>query len=506
LTLSASTLNFGSVIVNSSAKASVRLTSSGTSAVTVNSASIAGAGFTIVAGTLPVTLSPNQSVTLQLQFLPTVAGAATGKLTISSNSTNGSTATVALTGTGTAAASPQLTLSVSTLNFGSVTVNSSAKASVTLTSSGTSAVTVNSASIAGAGFTIVAGTLPVTLSPNQSVTLQLQFLPTVAGAAAGQLTISSNSTSGSTATVALAGTGIAATSPQLTLSTSTLSFGSVTVNSSAKASVTLTSSGTSAVTVNSASIAGAGFTIVAGSFPVTLSPSQSVTLQLQFLPTAAGAATGQLTISSNSTSGSTATVSLSGTGVAANPKLTVSTTSLSFGSATVNTSTTKSVTLTSSGTSPVTISAASITGAGFTTVGGSFPLTLNPQQTATLQVQFLPTAAGAVTGQLTISSNSTGGGSAVVALSGTGTAVAHSVDLSWSPPTSSTDPVAGYNVYRSLNGGTPQMLNSTPITATTYVDNSVVSGSTYTYTAESVDANGVQSAPSNQIEVTIPSP
>jgi fibronectin type 3 domain-containing protein len=139
-------------------------------------------------------------------------------------------------------------------------------------------------------------------------------------------------------------------------------------------------------------------------------------------------------------------------------------------------------------------------------VGASFPLALNPQQTATLKVQFLPTAAGAVTGQLTISNNSTSGSSAAVALSGTGTAVAYSVNLSWSAPTSSPDSVAGYNIYRSLSGGSLQLLNSTPITGITYVDNSVVSGSTYDYTAESVDANGVQSAPSNQIEVTVPSP
>jgi hypothetical protein len=154
----------------------------------------------------------------------------------------------------------------------------------------------------------------------------------------------------------------------------------------------------------------------------------------------------------------------------------------------------------------VIVSAASIAGAGFTTVGGSFPLTLNPQQAATLQMQFLPTTAGAVTGQLTISNNSTSGGPAVVALSGTGTAVAHSVDLSWDAPASSPDPVAGYNIYRSLGSGSPQLLNSTPITGITYVDNSVASGSTYAYAVQSVDASGLQSVPSNQIQVTIPSP
>ncbi|HTC74533.1 MAG TPA: choice-of-anchor D domain-containing protein [Edaphobacter sp.] len=399
---------------------------------------------------------------------------------------------------------PKLTLSASSLNFGSVTVNSAATGSVTLTSSGTSALTVNSASITGAGFTIVAGTFPVTLSPNQSVTLQLQFLPAAAGAATGNLTISSNSTSGSTATVALSGTGTAAASPQLTLSTSTLSFGSVTVNSTATQSLALTSSGTSPVTVNSASISGAAFSIVGATLPATLTPGQSMTLQLQFKPTATGSVTGNLTIGSNSTTGSTAVVSLSGTGTTANSTLTLSATTMSFGSVAVNSSTTQSLTLTSSGTSALTVNTASITGTGFTIVGGSFPVTLNPNQSATLQVQFKPTAAGSATGSLTISSNATTGGTTAVSLSGTGTAVAHEVDLSWDAPGSSPDPVMGYNVYRSTGGGASQLINPSIQTPTSYVDSTVASGSSYNYIVKSVDSNGVESVPSNQITVTIP--
>ncbi len=408
--------------------------------------------------------------------------------------------------TGAVATTPQLSASASSLSFGSVTVNSSATLSLTLTSSGTAPVTVSSATVSGKGFSLVGGTLPATLSPNQTLTLQVKFAPTATGSATGSLTIGSNSASGSTTTVSLSGTGAAATTSQLSFSAASLSFGNVTVNSSGTQSLTLTSSGTAAVTVNSASVSGTGFTLVAASLPTTLNPNQSLTLQVQFTPHATGSASGSLTISSNSTSGSSASVALSGTGTAANPQLTFSATSLSFGSVNVKSTATQSLTLTSSGTTPVTVNSASVSGTGFSLVGGSFPLTLNPQQTATLQVQFLPTAAGAVTGQLTISSNSTSGGSASVALSGTGTAVAHSVSLTWNAPTSSPDPVAGYNIYRSLSGGSPQLLNSTPITATTYVDNSAVSGSTYTYTVESVDANGVQSVPSNQINVTIPTP
>src|SRR5205807_128564 len=140
-------------------------------------------------GTLPVTLNPTQSVTLQVQFLPTVTGTASGQITIKIGRASCRAAVEALGGTSTAAPSPQLTVSAASLSFGSVTVNTATTQSLTLTSTGTSPVTVNSAAITGAGFTIVGGTLPVTLNPTQAMTLQVQFLPTVTGTASGQITI-----------------------------------------------------------------------------------------------------------------------------------------------------------------------------------------------------------------------------------------------------------------------------------------------------------------------------
>jgi hypothetical protein len=256
--------------------------------------------------------------------------------------------------------------------------------------------------------------------------------------------------------------------------------------------------------VNSATITGTGFTIVAQSFPVTLNPTQSVTLQVQFDLTATGTASGQIAISSNSTTGGTALVPLGGTGTAANPQLTINAGSLSFGSVAVNTATMQTLTLTSTGTSPVTVNTAAITGAGFNIVGGGFPVTLNPTQTLTLQLQFEPTTAGALTAQITISSNSTSGSTAVVALSGTGTAVAHEVDLSWDAPASSPDPVAGYNIYRATGTGSLVLINSSPDSTVAYVDSTVVSGATYSYEVKSVDASGVESIASNPITVTIP--
>lgn len=414
LRLSAASLSFGNVALNATASQTLTLTSSGTAPVTIHSAALTGTAFTVSGASFPAVLNPGQSLSLQVSFNPTTAGAATANLTISSNSSAGSTATVALSGTG---ASPQLTVSSSTIDFGSVVLNSASNQTLTLTSSGTAPVTVNSATIAGAGFTLAGATLPATLNPGQTLSLQVTFSPTVSGAASGSLTISSNSSRASTVTVALSGTG---TSRQLSVSVSTLAFGNVALGSNSIKTVTLTSSGTAAVTVNSAGLSGTGFTLAAATFPATLNPGQSLTLQVTFSPTVAGSATGSLTISSNSSTGSTSTVAITGTGTSS--QLAVSPATLAFGNVNLNSTSTQSVTLTASGTAATTVNSAAVTGTGFTLSGTTFPITMNPGQTLTLQVGFSPTVAGAATGAIVVSSNASSGSTSTVSLNGTGAA------------------------------------------------------------------------------------
>lgn len=142
--------------------------------------------------------------------------------------------------------------------------------------------------------------------------------------------------------------------------------------------------------------------------------------------------------------------------------LCLATTTLSFGSVTIGTPVSETLTLSSTGTAAVTVSAVKIAGAGFTVSGATFPVTLNPGIAVKLQVQFNPTAAGTVSGSVTISSNSSTGASTGVPLSATGVAAQHKVNLSWAAPVNSPVPVSGYEVYRALSGSTSfQLLNST---------------------------------------------
>jgi hypothetical protein len=499
LTVSATSLSFGNVTVNSTATETITLKSTGTAPVTVNGAGISGTGYAVSGSTFPVSLNPGASLTLQVTFNPRTTGAHAGTLTISSNA---NATTVSLSGTGVTAPEPHLTASATSLSFGNVTVNSAATETITFKSTGTAPVTVNGAGISGTGYAVSGSTFPVSLNPGSSLTLQVTFDPKTAGASAGTLTISSNANA---ITVGLSGTGVATPVPQLTVSATSLSFGNVTVNSTATETVTLKSTGTGPVTLSGVSVSGSGFSTAAIALPLKLNPGQTLNLQITFTPTVSGAATGSLVVTSDSSPNATATVSLSGTGASAsNPVLTISATSLNFGSIAIQSSATQVLTLTSTGNAPVTISKASITGSGFTISGLTFPVTLNPTIAVKLTVVFTPVAVGTSTGQLTITSNSTSGSTAFVSLSGTATSAQHSVNLSWSAPLNSPAPVSGYRVYRADGNGSFTPLNASLLAQTSYADHSVQSGMAYTYYVTSVDAADVESSPSNQISVTIP--
>jgi hypothetical protein len=165
----------------------------------------------------------------------------------------------------------------------------------------------------GATFSVSGFTLPLSVNAGQQTTITVTFAPTLVGAAAGSVSIVSNAPTSPTS-VALSGSGIAATFT-LGISPTSLSFGNVpTGTSSAAQSVTITDIGNSNVSISQITLSGAGYTMTGGSAPVTLTPSQNITLSVQFAPNVAGTVNGSISIVSNAT-GSPATVSLSGTGI-----------------------------------------------------------------------------------------------------------------------------------------------------------------------------------------------
>ena len=411
LTSTPSSISFGTVVVGTSQTVADTLTNTGGSSVTISSAAVTGAGFSVSGLSLPVMLNPGQSANINVKFSPTAVGSPSGSLTITSD---GSNPTLTIPLGGNAVADGALTANPSTVNFGTLVVGNNQTISETLTNSGGSSLKISAASASGAGFSISGLTLPATLNSGQSVSFSVKFAPSSTGSANGSVTITSDG-SNPTLTIPLSGNAVADGS--VTANPTSIAFGSVVVGSSQTTTQTLTNSGGSNLKITGASASGSGFSVSGITLPVTLSAGQSTSFSVKFTPTSSGSATGNLSITSDG-SNPTLNVPLSATGVA-DGAVSASPSSMSFGSVSVGSNKSMTQTLTNSGGSSLKITAASASGSGFSISGLTLPVTLSAGQTTSFTVKFAPSASGSSTGSLSITSDGSNP-SLTVPLSGSG--------------------------------------------------------------------------------------
>src|SRR5271154_825002 len=215
-------------------------------------------------------------------------------------------------GTSTPTGSATLSLTPPSINFPSVAVGNTDSQAIIVTNTGSPSLTVTAASLVGAQFSVSAVSLPLNLSPGQQTTVTVSFSPTSPGSASGSISITSSASS-TPVIVALSGTGVTPTH-LLGASPTSLSFGNVNDGSSSTLKVTLTNNGNSNVTIASVAPSGTGFSTNGLSAGTTLTPNQSVTLNVAFAPTGVGSESGSVSVTSNATN-SPASISLSGTGV-----------------------------------------------------------------------------------------------------------------------------------------------------------------------------------------------
>lgn len=115
----------------------------------------------------------------------------------------------------------QIAIAPTSVAFGNVLVGSSRTQAVSLTNVGRSTLSVSQASVSGTGYAVSGPTLPYTLSPGQSVNMNVTFTPLATGTDSGSLSASPSilgarrlrkwkaSSTITAATTALSGTGVA---------------------------------------------------------------------------------------------------------------------------------------------------------------------------------------------------------------------------------------------------------------------------------------------------------
>jgi hypothetical protein len=404
ISLSAGSLDFGNQPLGTTSTAkSVTLTNIGSGSVTINSILPSG-DFALPTNTCASKLAGGAHCTITVTFKPSVVRPVTGDVTVNYVG-EGSPQRVGLTGTGVG----PITLSPTSLAFGTITVGStSAAKTVTLTNNESTSLNITHA--ASGDYSITSTTCGAKLGSKASCTIKVTFHPKQNGAADGAVTVTYNA-GFSPQEVALSGSGTGGVTAPLTFTPSSLAFGKLEVGASESRPVTVKNNSASPVKISNIAASG-NFT--ATGCVTTLAALKTCTMTVTFKPSVKGKINGSVAITDN-TIVSPEIYDISGNGVS---PLKLAPASLAFGTLTVGTtSAAQSITLTNNLGSALSLTRS--TSGDYAIAGGSCGASLGAHASCTLDMTFTPTTTGAVSGVVTVAYGGTFSPEEV-ALDGTG--------------------------------------------------------------------------------------
>ena len=201
VSLSSTSLNFGTHLVGTSTTKQVTLTNTGS--VPLNVTSVIATGNYSETNNCLGAVAPGAVCTISIKFKPTAKGTRSGTITLTDNG-NPNIQTITLTGTGTV-----VKLSPTSINFGFQKVGTrSAAKTITLTNIGKTFLSITNISISGTNKPDFSGsnTCGTGIAAGASCTIAVKFQPSATGTRTAAVSISDNG-GGSPQKVSLIGTG-----------------------------------------------------------------------------------------------------------------------------------------------------------------------------------------------------------------------------------------------------------------------------------------------------------
>ncbi len=416
-------LAFGDVSTARSATRSVAVSNSGSAEMEIEDVSISGpdAGdFTVVNAGDIGEVDEDETLMIEIAFAPSSPSQKTAQLNIETDE-DGLDTSVGLSGNGVA---PDLSLSTTTVDFGSISLGSDQRRTLTVTNPTSVDVEVSSVTLEGGDpseFSVQSGGGTTLLGPGAERTIEVKFQPSADGSFAAELVIEVEQGTAERV-VDLVGT---AASEVLSASPSPLNFSGTPMGGGQQKTLTLTNNLTSPVTIDAITFSGPDASNFSdfGPFLASIDGSASGPVTIGHFPDTDDTDTATLKISYNDgTTNRTLQVPLSGTGSFAD--FDASPTGVDFGEVRVQSSATDvSITITNNSSSDTDLTDLRIAG----THPGDFAITANDVTnsilisnggTYTFDVGFTPQAAGSRSAEVVV--ETTNGISTSVPLSGTG--------------------------------------------------------------------------------------
>lgn len=358
-------------------------------------------------------------------------------------------------------AAPQVSITPSSIDFGSVQVGSSSGSQTfTVKNTGSAPLTISNLYLGGQNWQDFPGLqncYGATLAPGATCFESNTFKPSLAGPESANVTFVDNAAD-SPQVVSMTGTGIGAGTPGVSVSPASLDFGGVIYETRSDAkTVTVRNTGTATLTISKI--------YLGGDFEETdncssLDPQSSCSFSIRLTPTAVGPQTAYLDFDTNAPSpDDKILVKLTGIGLAP-PAPTITPPKLDFGNQPLSTSTDlQSVSLTNTSPGPLHIDGIAMDGSNpgdfvpGTTTCGSY---LKAGGTCVTTVAFKPTATGPRSAAMRFYDNA-GNSPQTVPLTGTGVQPAPSVKLDHSNLSFGTQQVGTSSSSQSVtltNSGT----------------------------------------------------
>ena len=209
------------------------------------------------------------------------------------------------------AKTPDISVSPSSLDFGSVNVGKKVTKTLKIMNNGTGDLVITLSGLEGTDFSIQ-GSSSVTIKAKKSCSLKVLCIPTSGGLKTAILKIQSNDPDTPTLEISLTAT-LPATTPDISVAQTSLDFGSVKVGKKVTKTLKIGNNGTGDLVMTLSGLEETDFSIQ-GSSSVTIKSKKSYTLKVLFTPKSAGLETATLEITSNDPDTPILDIPLSGIG------------------------------------------------------------------------------------------------------------------------------------------------------------------------------------------------
>ena len=406
IAVSPASLSFGTIATNDSTQQNVIIQNTHALAtLKITNIVSSSAAFTFFPTTFNIL--PLSQAQLTVVFSSVAAAVNTGTLTLINNSSNAASKQISLTGT---TEIPTANFSVSSLNFGNITLNDIKTMNVTLTNYSISEILLLSQSIQFTNLFFSTIITNIRLAKNESLVIPVKFSPTNTATQNGILNLQTNA---GLFTITLTGKGII--SSNIYLPATTIDLGNTVIGETSSKNLTIINNGQLDLIITAITSDNVRFT--ANLSAAVVIAGDSIDIAIIFDPIDTTTQTGQLTIASNDPDTPNFYVNMKGQGVT--PVIAVDSL-LSFADTIINETKSNGLVIVNTGNCLLTITNMIFDNPTIFSSLQVFPLQIAQKSSKTVDIEFAPVDVGFNNCLLTIQSNDFNSLSKFVDLKGNG--------------------------------------------------------------------------------------